>query len=199
MKALDIQIFDVTKKTNLFDRVIVATGTSNRQTRALAKSVHDRVRAEDGAVLSMEGDDTGEWVLVDCGIAVAHIFLPAIRDYYRLEEIWGGVEVSIAEAVDTYRNPQAAVTAAESSADIKPKKRAARKRVVLEDEPEAPAAKAPKPAPKKVAVKRPTTRDPDTLPSAKTAAKSAAKPAAKKPAAKKAARPTKKAAGQAAD
>lgn len=215
VKALDIQIFDVSKKTSLYDRVIIATGTSNRQTRALAKSVHDRVRAEDGAVLSIEGEETGEWVLVDCGIAVAHIFLPAIRDYYRLEEIWGGVELSIGDAVDAYRNPKPTAAVLEAD-DSKPKKRPARKRVVVDDLPEESAEKKPKtvkPAAKKPAAKRPSTRDKETKgsdapaakkpaarkPAAKKAASVASKPAAKKPAAKKAARPTKKAAGQSAD
>jgi ribosome-associated protein len=85
----------------MFDRVIIASGTSNRQTRALASSVAEKVKAAGGSVVSTEGEDTGEWVLVDCGDAVVHILQPAIRDYYNLEEIWGGKSVrlkSLAEA-----------------------------------------------------------------------------------------------------
>jgi ribosome-associated protein len=90
IKGQDIRVFNTTGLSDMFDRVILASGTSNRQTRALASSVVEKVKAAGGAVVSMEGEDTGEWVLVDCGDAVVHILQPAIRDYYNLEEIWGG-------------------------------------------------------------------------------------------------------------
>jgi ribosome-associated protein len=89
VKAQDIRVFNTTGQTELFDRVILATGTSNRQTRALASQVRDKVKAAGGQVISTEGDETGEWVLVDLGDAVVHIMQPAIRSYYNLEEIWG--------------------------------------------------------------------------------------------------------------
>jgi ribosome-associated protein len=89
IKAQDIQVFNTTGQTELFDRVIVASGTSNRQTRALASNVRDRVKQAGGEVISVEGEDTGEWVLVDLGDAVVHIMQPAIRAYYKLEELWG--------------------------------------------------------------------------------------------------------------
>ena len=95
VKAQDIQIFNVTQLTSLFDRVIIASGTSNRQTRALAASVREKVKEAGGEILSTEGEDTGEWVLIDCGDAVVHIMQPAIRAYYRLEEIWGGKTVHL--------------------------------------------------------------------------------------------------------
>lgn len=95
VKAHDIQAFDVTAITSLFDRVIIASGTSNRQTRALAASVRDKVKAAGGYIASVEGEDTGEWVLVDCGDAIVHIMQPVIRQYYRLEEIWGGKPVDV--------------------------------------------------------------------------------------------------------
>jgi len=101
VKGQDIQVFNTTALSDMFDRVIIASGTSNRQTRALASSVAEKVKAAGGAVVSTEGEDTGEWVLVDCGDAVVHILQPAIRDYYNLEEIWGGKSVrlkSLAEA-----------------------------------------------------------------------------------------------------
>ena len=71
----------------------MASGTSNRQTRALAYSVSAAVKEAGETVIGMEGQDTGEWVLVDCGSVVCHCLQPAVRDYYNLEEIWGGKEV----------------------------------------------------------------------------------------------------------
>jgi ribosome-associated protein len=103
VKAQDIQVFDTTPITTLFDRVVVASGTSNRQTRALAKSVHDKVREDGAPVLSMEGTDTGEWVLVDLGDVVVHIMQPVTRDHYRLEDIWGEVSVSLEEITKPFR------------------------------------------------------------------------------------------------
>lgn len=95
VKAQDIKVYNTTHLTSLFDRVVMATGTSNRQTKALAASVRDAVREAGGAIVSVEGEDTGEWVLVDCGDAVVHIMQPAIREYYTLEEIWGEKPVRI--------------------------------------------------------------------------------------------------------
>ncbi|RIK91371.1 MAG: hypothetical protein DCC72_10895, partial [Burkholderiales bacterium] len=89
IKAQDIRVFDTTAQTELFDRVIIATGTSNRQTRALASHVRDKVKEAGAPVVSMEGADTGEWVLVDLGDIVVHVMQPAIRQYYNLEELWG--------------------------------------------------------------------------------------------------------------
>ena len=95
VKAQDIRIFDTGRLTSLFDRVVVASGTSNRQTRALAANVRDKVKEAGGFVISVEGEDTGEWVLVDAGDVVVHIMQPAIRQYYNLEEIWGGKPVRV--------------------------------------------------------------------------------------------------------
>ncbi|MBN3789700.1 ribosome silencing factor [Burkholderia sp. Ac-20353] len=89
VKAQDIKVFNTAHLTELFDRVIVASGTSNRQTKALASNVREKVKEAGGDVVSSEGEDTGEWVLVDCGDAVVHILQPALRQYYNLEEIWG--------------------------------------------------------------------------------------------------------------
>lgn len=93
VKAQDIKVFNTTGLTELFDRVVVASGTSNRQTRAAASSVAEKVKAAGGQVLSVEGTEAGEWVLVDLGDIVVHVMQPAIRDYYALEEIWGGKPV----------------------------------------------------------------------------------------------------------
>ena len=95
VKGQDIEVFNTTALSDMFDRVVLASGTSNRQTRALASSVAEKVKAAGGSIVSMEGEDAGEWVLVDCGDAVVHILQPAIRDYYNLEEIWGGKSVRL--------------------------------------------------------------------------------------------------------
>lgn len=93
VKAKDIKVFNTEKLTDQFERVVIASGTSNRQTRALAFSVSSSVKQAGGDVIGMEGQDTGEWVLVDCGAVVCHCLQPAVREYYNLEEIWGGREV----------------------------------------------------------------------------------------------------------
>jgi ribosome-associated protein len=95
VKAQDIKVFNTSHLTGLFDRVIVASGTSNRQTKALASSVREKVKEHGGEIISTEGEDVGEWVLVDCGDAVVHILQPALRQYYNLEEIWGDKPVRV--------------------------------------------------------------------------------------------------------
>lgn len=88
IKAQDIEVINVTKLTSLFDRVIIASGTSNRQTRALANHVQVKVKEAGGEVISIEGEESGEWVLVDLGDIVVHLMQPAVRTYYNLEELW---------------------------------------------------------------------------------------------------------------
>ncbi len=95
VKAQDIKVFNTTHLTNLFDRVIIASGTSNRQTRALANSVLDKANELNLPVVSVEGEETGEWVLVDLGDIVVHIMQPAIREYYALEQVWGDKPVRV--------------------------------------------------------------------------------------------------------
>jgi ribosome-associated protein len=89
VKAVDIQVYDTEHITSLFERVIIASGSSNRQTKALAASVRDAVRDAGFAKPRIEGEENGEWIIVDCGAAVAHIMQPTIRQYYHLEELWG--------------------------------------------------------------------------------------------------------------
>lgn len=113
IKAQDIQVFNTTDQTGLFDRLIIATGSSNRQTRALASHVRDKVKEAGGHIISVEGEESGEWVLVDLGDAVVHIMQPAIRAYYRLEELWGAKPVAL-------RVGPAAKTAARSRAPKAP-------------------------------------------------------------------------------
>jgi len=89
VKAQDIKIFNTSHITGLFDRVIITTGASNRQTRAIASAVADRARELKIPIIAYEGAETGEWVLVDLGDIVVHCMQPEIRHYYKLEEIWG--------------------------------------------------------------------------------------------------------------
>ena len=88
IKAVDIQVYDVKHLTSLFDRVVIATANSVRQAKSLARSVHDKARELGVRVYGLEGDDTGEWVLVDLGDIVVHVMLPAVRAHYNLEELW---------------------------------------------------------------------------------------------------------------
>lgn len=95
VKAQDIKVFNTTDITSMFDRVIIASGTSNRQTRALANSVADAARAHKIPIIAFEGQETGEWVLLDLGDIVIHCMQPEIRRYYNLEEVWGGKPVKV--------------------------------------------------------------------------------------------------------
>jgi len=89
VKAQDIQVFDTEHLSALFERVIIASGTSNRQTKALAGSVRDAVRDAGFPKPRVEGETNGEWIIVDCGAAVVHVMQPNFRQYYNLEELWG--------------------------------------------------------------------------------------------------------------
>jgi ribosome-associated protein len=89
VKAQNIVVFNTEHLSPLFERVIVASGTSNRQTRSLAASVRDAVKSAGAPSPRTEGEDNGEWIIVDCGAAVVHVMQPAIREYYHLEELWG--------------------------------------------------------------------------------------------------------------
>ena len=136
VKAQNIAVFNTEHLSPLFERVIIASGTSNRQTKALASSVRDTVKSRGLPVLRTEGEDNGEWIIVDCGAAVAHIMQPAIRDYYHLEEIWGGkaVKMKVADAKP-----------ARSAAPGAPKKAPAQKAPAKKAAPakKVPAKKAP--------------------------------------------------------
>ncbi|CAG1016763.1 Ribosomal silencing factor RsfS [Burkholderiaceae bacterium] len=95
VKGQNIVVFNTEHLSPLFERVIIASGTSNRQTKALASSVRDAVKTRGFPVMRTEGEDNGEWIIVDCGAAVVHLMQPAIRDYYHLEEIWGDKPVKM--------------------------------------------------------------------------------------------------------
>jgi ribosome-associated protein len=145
VKAHNIVVFNTEHLSPLFERVIVASGTSNRQTKALASSVRETVKSRGLPILSVEGADNGEWIIVDCGAAVAHIMQPAIRDYYRLEEIWGDKPVKM--KIDGDSRPAAvAPTAARKSAPGKkaaPAKAVATKKSTVRKAATQPARKAP--------------------------------------------------------
>ncbi len=100
IKGRDIEIINTARLTPLFERIVIACGDSNRQVRSLAHNVEDKVREAGAEVLSTEGEDGGEWVLVDLGDIVVHVMQPAIRSYYNLEELWGGkVQARVRKAV----------------------------------------------------------------------------------------------------
>ncbi len=110
VKAQNIVVFNTEHLSPLFERVIVASGTSNRQTKSLAASVRDAVKAAGDPPPRTEGEDNGEWIIVDCGAAVVHVMQPAIRDYYHLEELWGDKPVKMKIASAAPRLVKAAAT-----------------------------------------------------------------------------------------
>ncbi|MCX7240661.1 MAG: ribosome silencing factor [Burkholderiales bacterium] len=193
VKAQDIVVFDTEHLSPLFERVVVASGTSNRQTKALAASVRDAVRDAGFAKPRVEGEANGEWIIVDCGQAVVHIMQPSYRQYYHLEELWGDKPVRLKlGAAKPIVLPKAAATPAKPAAKVSTslKRSNAAKKGVQEAFPskaelkKRTAAKAP---PAKSASARKPAAQPASA--SKAVAKPAAKPLAKplaKPAAKKA-------------
>jgi ribosome-associated protein len=196
VKAQDIQVFDTENLSALFERVIIASGTSNRQTKALAASVRDAVREAGFPKPRVEGEGNGEWIIIDCGQAVVHVMQPSFRAYYHLEELWGEKPVRLklgvakpeavkkagvepAKPATTLRRSNAAkigvAEAFPSKAQIKKnlaaKAAAAKKTAAKSAGAKRPAVKAPVVPLKKVIVKTSAQ---------KPAAKSAAKPAAKR-------------------
>ncbi|MFM8866011.1 MAG: ribosome silencing factor [Limnohabitans sp.] len=187
VKAQDIQVFNTEHLSPLFERVIIASGTSNRQTKALSASVRDKVRDGGFGKPRIEGEDNGEWIIADCGSAVVHIMQPMIRQYYNLEEIWGDKPVRLKfgapkpearvpkarqagaakKATDKTLTPKQAAAAAKRAAVQPAAKPAARK----------PALKAPA---KKVVAKAPTKTSARTVATKVVVGKPVAKAAAKK-------------------
>lgn len=195
VKAQEIQVFDTEHLSSLFERVIIASGTSNRQTKALSASVRDKVRNAGFAKPRIEGEDNGEWIIVDCGPAVVHIMQPTIRTYYNLEEIWGGTPVRL-----KFGAPKPAATA-EVKGHIQ---NSVAKKATGKAAAKTPAAKksaAKSPAKAKPALKAPTKT---AKAPAKTATKTAAKTASKassptsKPTVKTVGKPTAKPAAKSA-
>ncbi|MBD7961897.1 ribosome silencing factor [Comamonas avium] len=191
VKAQDIQVFNTEHLSPLFERVIIASGASSRQTKALASSVREAVKKAGFAVPRHEGEENGEWIIVDCGQCVVHVMQPTIRQYYRLEEIWGDKPVRLKLGA---AKPSKIFASEDASQEAKPAKRSAAKKtaaaidgkvVVKKAASKKAATQAAAAADKPVAAKKPAAKKP----AAKSAA--TAKPAVKKPAAKKAAAPAK--------
>lgn len=184
VKAVDVRVFDTEHLSPLFERVIIATGNSNRQTKALAASVRDAVRYAGLPKPRSEGEDNGEWIIVDCGAAVCHIMQPAIRQYYRLEEIWGEKPVRLKLGAAKPRNltmpPEEKPVPARKAAA----KKAAAKKAVGQEVPTKRAAPAKAPAKKAAAPKAPTVKKPAASPAAAKKAPAKRAPARKAPARK---------------
>ena len=93
IKGRDIVVFDTAALPSMFERVVIATGDSTRQVKALADSVQEKLKAQGVRVVGVEGERASEWILVDFGDLVVHVMHPAVRDFYNLEEIWGAKNV----------------------------------------------------------------------------------------------------------
>jgi len=176
VKAQQLVVFDTVHISSLFERVVIASGTSNRQTKALAASVRDKVREAGFPKPRIEGEDNGEWIIVDCGAVVVHIMQPTIRQYYNLEEIWGEKPVRSKLGATKPAVPKTDAVKASTKSSKAPAKKTAKST--------RPVAKTSSPAAKK------TSRSTDKTPSKTPAKKSAPKAAASKTSAKKA--PAKK-------
>jgi ribosome-associated protein len=196
VKGQDIQVFNTEHLSPLFERVIVASGTSNRQTRALASSVIDAVREAGFPKPRIEGEDNGEWIIVDCGAAVAHIMQPAIRQYYHLEEIWGEKPVRMRVGAPKPVAPvktEEPVAARKASTSLR--RSSAAKTAARDADREAAAAKKTpaRKAPAKTAGKAPSRAAGKTAPPASAAPRTPARSASRTAAApvKTAAAPAK--------
>jgi ribosome-associated protein len=204
VKAQEIVVFDTEEMSALFERVIIASGTSNRQTKALAASVRDKVKEAGYPKPRIEGEDNGEWIIVDCGSVVAHVMQPTIRTYYNLEEIWGDKPVRLKlgapKPAEPVRKP-VAKKKANVSAGRTPTRRDSVPVGPMGSEALKPTRKAPAKTSAKPAAKtagkptgKPTVKSVGKAP-AKSSSKPAAKPAGKvasKPAAKSSAEPAAK-------
>jgi ribosome-associated protein len=177
VKAQDIKVFNTTEITSLFDRVIIASATSNRQTRSLARHVEEKAKAIGMVVIATEGEETGEWVLVDLGDIVVHIMQPTIRAYYDLEELWGEKPVRV-KLGGTETSPTKRTTSARKSTT----KLAAPTR---RSSPVKKTSSAKKAVTTKKTTTKTSTKTPTKTATKKTATKAAAKPVAKKATVKK--------------
>jgi ribosome-associated protein len=118
IKAHDIVAIDVRKLTSIFDWVVVASADSARQTKALSRHVRDRLKESGAHIIGTEGEESGDWILVDAGDIVAHVMQPAVRDYYNLEELWS--EGKFDAVVNSTKPP-----ARETRSRVRPRPRAA--------------------------------------------------------------------------
>lgn len=180
VKAQDLAVFDTEQLSSLFERVIIASGTSNRQTKALAASVRDKVREAGFSKPRIEGEDNGEWIIVDCGAVVVHVMQPTIRGYYNLEEIWGSKPVRLKFGAPKPAAPEPKEPAPKKAAAKKAAPKAAGRSAAAKSAPAktTSARSATKPAAKSAAPKAAAAK---TTAARKPAAKTADKPAAKLP------------------
>jgi ribosome-associated protein len=169
IKAKEIKLYNVMSLTSEFDYIAVASADSTRQTKALANNVIDMIKENGFELYGLEGEQTGEWVLVDCGDVVVHIMQPAVRDYYKLEELWQDGKLE-------FPAPKVKRAAKPATAPAKEKKAAAKPKAVARKKPAAGGTR------KKATATATSTRKKATTTAKKPVAK---KPAAKKPAAKK--------------
>lgn len=154
VKGQHIVVFDTEHLSSLFERVIIASGTSNRQTRSLAASVRDAVKGAGFPVPRVEGEENGEWIIVDCGAAVVHLMQQTIREYYHLEEIWGDKPVKLKMETQSGKLVKAAEPDVAPKAKAKPAaKKAAPAAPTSEKKAAALAGPTKKVAAKKAAVK----------------------------------------------
>ena len=112
IKGKDILVYNTARMPSMFERVVIASGDSTRQVKALADSVQEKVRENGARVYGVEGEKTGEWVLVDLGDVVVHIMHPTVRDFYNLEEVWGGKRVQVKTAPARKKKPKPRAKAA---------------------------------------------------------------------------------------
>ena len=169
VKGQHIVVFDTEHLSSLFERVIIASGTSNRQTRSLAASVRDAVKGAGFPVPRVEGEENGEWIIVDCGAAVVHLMQQTIREYYHLEEIWGDKPVKLKMETQSGKLVKAAEPDVAPKAKAKPAaKKAAPAAPTSEKKAAALAGPTKKVAAKKAAVK---TAPAKTVTAKKTVAK----------------------------
>ena len=197
IKARDIKLINVSKLTSVFDYIAVASADSTRQTKALAKNVMDKVKEHGGWIYGIEGEQSGEWVLVDCGDIVVHIMQPAMRELYELEELWGEGSLEfpkpkpVARAAATAKvAPKTAVVAKTVKAKVTVKKATTSATTVVKKKASGTTAKkvvrktaiVKKPLAKKPAVKKPVAKK---LTTSKTTKPISKKPVVKKPVLKK--------------
>ena len=195
VKGQDIAVFETSHLTSLFDRIAIVSGTSNRQTKALAASVRDKVKENGGQIIGIEGEDTGEWVLVDLGDMIVHIMQAPIRAYYRLEEIWGDTPIKLGAAKrapkkagdDEPKKISGHLAASKAKVEVSPvieKKTPAKKATAATAAKKAPAKKAASKAVGKTVKIAPTKTEAaavkalKALPEKKVRTPRAAKPAA---------------------
>jgi ribosome-associated protein len=169
VKAQDIVVYNTEHMSPLFERVIIASGTSNRQTKALAASVRDKVREGGFQKPRIEGEENGEWIIVDCGPAVVHVMQPAIRQYYHLEEIWGEKPVRLKHGADKLPAPKPVVKTIKSAASkTGAKKSTGKTRAAAPRSASKPGVKTAKPA-VKPAAKKAAAKSPARKPTARKA------------------------------